>query len=72
MKKSQDLKSLDMSTLFRKFTKHEHELKRFEASESNAKLKENNKEVKKNISLKASTSKAKLEDAEDNTSERFF
>lgn len=56
-----------MSTLMGKLTKHEHDLKRYEASERNEKQKEKNKDEKKNISFKVSTSKANVEDDEDDT-----
>lgn len=61
IKESHDLKTLDMSTLFGKLTEREHELNRLKASESDTKHKDKNKEDKKNISLKAFTSKVKLE-----------
>lgn len=59
-----------MLTLFGKLTEHGNELKRLEASESNAKRKDKNKEERNNISIKALTSKVKIEEDEEDLSER--
>lgn len=62
-----DLKSLDISTLFGKLIKHEHELKRLKAREANLKKKEKVNEDKRRISLKVSSSKVKVKDDEDSS-----
>lgn len=52
-------------TLFGKLIEHEYELKRLKASEAN--MKKIVKEEKRSISLKASSSKDKVKDDEDNS-----
>lgn len=69
IKESQDLKSLYMSTFFRKVTDLEHELNRLKASEENVKRKEKVKEEKRIIYFKASTSRSQVAEDEDNTDE---
>lgn len=69
IKEFNNLKYLDISTLFWKLIEHEHELKILEASEANVKKKEKIKKENKNISLKFSTSNAKVEDIKDNAHE---
>lgn len=64
-----DLKIIDISTLFGNLTEYEHESKRLKISESNLKKKEKFKEESRNISLEASTSKAKLEEYKYSTDE---
>lgn len=54
IKESHDVKSLNMSTLFRKLIPHGHGLKRLQVSENISKIEEKNKDDRKNISLKAS------------------
>lgn len=56
IKESNDLKVVEISTLFGNFTSHEHELKKLEASEEILKMKEKVNQDKRNISLKALSS----------------
>lgn len=62
IKESHDLKTLDVFTLLGKLTDHEHKLKRLQAREVNAKKKEKVQEDKRNVSLKASTFKDKVDE----------
>lgn len=64
-----DLKIIDISTLFGNLIEYEHESKRLKISESNLKKKEKFKEESRNISLEASASKAKLEEYKYSTDE---
>lgn len=64
MKDSCYFKTLDITTLFAKLTKHKHELKILEASKSNANKKEKARKEKRIISLKASTSKPKVKESD--------
>lgn len=61
------MKALNITTLFRKLTKHKNELKRLEESKANAKMKEKLREEKISMSTKASTSKASVKENDEST-----